>query len=218
MKKIRSFTVFLLLSIISSAGILAQPVIELRFQGLLTDGNGQRITGDSFEMTVKLTNAAPGQTELWKESKRIQSDEDGWIAFTIPDVAPYIMNNGNPGEAVVISLECLPNNQTRWLGKGEDFMVSYTLTPSKKGNEIHLKMTRMEGSELTDHFQDNLSVFKDEYPFAYLTGGFLLSDTPPVNESYTEDLKEWIAPSGSDEKTATRGIRGGFVVGGNKKK
>jgi len=216
--KIRSTVYFLSALLFFSVNTYGQTALELRFQGLMTDANGMRISEDPFEMTVKLMNAAPGQTELWKLSSQVQTDEAGWIAFTIPDIAPYILNNGSTGEAVVITLEFFPIDKTRWLARGDDFMVSYTLTPSIKGNSIDLKMTRMEGSELTDHFADHLSVFKDEYPFAYITGGFLLSDALPVSETTMLDLREWIAPSQEEGQTATRGVRKGFPQGGATRK
>ena len=102
--------------------------------------------------------------------------------------------------------------------KGEDLMVTYTLTPTKRDDAIYLKMLRMEGSELTVHLEDHLYAFKDEYPFAYLTGGFLLTDTPPINKSSLDDLKQWMVPEPTEKGSATRGVRGSFPKGSYRKR
>jgi hypothetical protein len=87
-----------------------------------------------------------------------------------------------------------------------------------RDNSIYLKMARMEGSELSVHQEDNLYAFKDEYPFGYLTGGFLLTDSPPVNETSKDDLRHWIIPDPTESGAATRGVKGGFPQGGYRKR
>lgn len=198
--------------------VVGQPAIELNFQGVLSDGMGEKISNETFDFTAKLMTADPGKTELWKLSSSAQTDEEGWFSFSVPEISEYLMQDGNIQETIVIQLEFLPNDKTRWLRKGEDFMVAYTLTPTMKDNSIYLKMSRMEGSELTDHLEENLYAFKDEYPFAYLTGGFLLTDAPPLQSSSVDDLRQWISPDPTDSGTSTRGVKGGFPQGGYRKK
>ncbi|MCP4311406.1 MAG: hypothetical protein GY790_09105 [Bacteroidetes bacterium] len=196
----------------------AQPSIELNFQGLLTDAAGEKITSEAFDFTVKLISSDPGKTELWSHSDATYTDEYGWLTFSIPEISQHLNIDGNLNNPVVIRLEILPNSKTTWMRKGEDFMVTYTITPSTKDEVIYLKMSRMEGSELTVHNEEHLYAFKDEYPFAYLTGGFLLTDAPPLNDNAIDDLKQWISPEPDENGSATRGVKGGFPKGGYRKR
>jgi hypothetical protein len=198
--------------------VSAQPSIEMNFQGVLTDGEGKKISNEPFNFTVKLITSEPGKTELWSHTSAAQTDDEGWFSFSVPEISQYLMKDGEIQEAVVIRLEFLPNENTRWMKKGEDFMVSYTLTPSLRDNTIYLKMLRMEGSELSVHLEDHLYAFKDEYPFAYLTVGFLLTDAPPLNKSSVDDLRSWISPDPTESGAGTRGVKGGFPQGGYRKK
>jgi len=198
--------------------VAAQPAIEMNFQGILTDGEGHKISNEQFDFTVKLITAEPGKTELWSHESATQTDEEGWFSFSVPEISPYLMKEGKVQETVVIRLEFLPNDKTKWIRQGEDFMVSYTLSPTTRDNTIFLKMMRMEGSELAMHQEDHLYAFKDEYPFAYLTGGFLLTDAPPLNKNSVDDLRQWISPDPTESGAATRGVRGGFPQGGYRKR
>ena len=120
---------------------------------------------------------------------------------------------------VIIRMEFLPSYGTSWMRKGDEFLVTYTLTPEQPDQTIHMKMTRMEGSDLVVHSEDHLYAFKDQYPFAYLTGGFVLTDQPPVSEESIADLRQWLSPSGQVERSeGSRGVKGGFPVGGYRKK
>jgi len=198
---------------ISASG---QPAIEMNFQGMLTNGEGNAIPNEHFDLNVKLLSARQGEPEQWSRTSASQTDENGWFSFSIPDVSSYLTGEDESNNPVVISLEFLPNDMTSWLKKGQDFMVSYTLTPTLKDDAIYLKMSRMEGSELTDLLQGNLYMFKDDYPFAYLTGGFLLSDAPPIDEESTEGLRQWISPD--PEAGTSRGVKGGFPKAGYSRK
>jgi hypothetical protein len=203
-------------ALITSA--MCQPSIELNFQGVLTDGEGQKISNEQFDFTVKLMSAEPGKTELWSQVAPTFTDDEGWFSFTVPAISSYLMKDGEIKETIVIRLEFLPNEKTRWMKKGEDFMVSYTLSPTLRDDVIYLKMSRMEGMELAFHLEEHLYVFKDEYPFAYLTGGFLLTDAPPLDKGAVDDLRQWISPDPSENENATRGVKGGFPKGGYRKR
>ena len=198
--------------------VAGQPAIELNFQGVLTDGGGMKISDEPFDFTVKLMSAEPGKTELWSHKSSVQTNEEGWFNFSVPDISKYIMKDDAIQESLVIRLEFLPNDKTKWMRKGEDFMVSYTLIPTMRDNLMYLKMSRMEGSELTIHHEDHLYAFKDEYPFAYLTGGFLLTDSPPLNQNSVDDLQQWISPDPTESGASTRGVKGGFPQGGYRKR
>ena len=214
-RPITLLTAALFAMLISASG---QAAIDLNFQGLLTDNNMDLIPGATFDFTVKLVSPEPGKAELWSHSEVISTDEDGWFSFSIPEVSQYLDMDEDVPKSVVIRLDFIPNSKTTWLQKGEDLMVTYTLTPTKRDDAIYLKMLRMEGSELTVHLEDHLYAFKDEYPFAYLTGGFLLTDTPPINKSSLDDLKQWMVPEPTEKGSATRGVRGSFPKGSYRKR
>lgn len=201
-----------------SMTVFSQPAIEMNFQGILTDGEGNKISNELFDFTVKLMAAVPGKTELWRHESSTQTDEEGWVSFSVPEISQYLMKDGQIKEALVIQLEFIPNDKTKWMRQGEDFMVSYTLSPIMRDNALYLKMSRMEGSELTDHLEPNLYAFKDEYPFAYLTGGFLLTDAPPIDKNSVDDIRQWISPDPTESGAATRGVKGGFPQGSYRKK
>ncbi|MEN8157090.1 MAG: hypothetical protein ABFS10_09070 [Bacteroidota bacterium] len=221
-KKHIGLTLAVLITLVVS--VAGQPAIELNFQGLLTDREGDQICNEHFDLNLKLISAEPGKTELWSQTSATLTDAAGWFSFSIPGLSQYLMKDEEIRETVVIMLEFLPNENTEWLRPGEDFLVTYTLVPSLKENDLYLKMSRMEGSELTVYLEDNLYVFKDEYPFAYLTGGFLLTDAPPLSKESADKLREWITRTPTpSEKTGgdtipTRGVKGGFPKGGYGKK
>ena len=215
-KKALSLIPALLFSVLASTS--AQANIELNFQGLLTDSDKEIIPGAAFDFTVKLVSSEPGTTELWSLSESMSTDEEGWFSFSIPEMSQYLDLGEDVKKSVVIRMDFLPNSNTTWLNRGEDLMVTYTLTPTMRDDAIYLKMSRMEGSELTMHLEDHLYAFKDEYPFAYLTGGFLLTDMPPLNNNSIDDLKQWLLPEPSDNGSATRGVRGSFPQGGYRKR
>jgi len=82
-----------------------------------------------------------------------------------------------------------------------------------------MEIKRLEGSELMEHSEEHFSVFKDQFPYAYLTGGILLSNDYPADKQLLEDLKIWISPSEEEESEAkTRGVKGGFPTGGYHRK
>jgi len=214
-KKLALVTAGILAGILSLTG---QTTIDLNFQGMLSDIQGRKIADEPFDLSLKIISGSD-KTVLWEALSSTRTDSEGWFSFSINEISAYLMEDGKFSDPLLIQLELLPNSGTNWLRKGEDFLVSYTLSPVSIDNSVHLKMTRMEGSELVVHTEDHLYAFKDQYPFAYLTGGFLLTDQPPVNEASIEDLKQWLSPDSKMEgEAASRGIKGGFPVGGYRKK
>ncbi len=195
-----------------------QPNIDLSFQGMLADIQGNKITNEQFDLNVKLISESD-HTIYWETNSSTHTDEEGWFGYTISDISQFLIKDGQIKKAVIIQMEFIPNAMTKWMRKGDDFMVSYTLLPSVVGNDTHMRMTRMEGSDLLIHSEDHLYAFKDQYPFAYLTSGFLLTDQPPVSSNSVADLKQWLSPDNTVEQGApSRGVKGGFPAGGYRKK
>jgi len=198
--------------------LLGQATYDLNFQGILTDIQGKCINNEQFDLLVQLRPESE-QEVLFEFSSSTKTDEEGWFGYTISEMSNFIMKDGKISNTVVIRMEFLPNDHTKWIKDGDDFMVTYKMEPVEVDNSIHLKITRMEGSELVVHKENHLFAFKDQYPFAYLTGGFLITDNPPVGNQSIADLRQWLTPDDSDEDgAASRGVKGGFPAGGYYKK
>ncbi len=98
-------------------------------------------------------------------------------------------------------------------------MLSYTLSPVQLEKGMAMEIKRLEGSVLMEHSEEHFAVFKDQIPFAYLTGGFLFSDRHPTDKQLIDDLKSWISPSEVEQSEAkSRGVKGGFPTGGYHRK
>ncbi len=201
------------------AGIIfGQSTYDLNFQGMLSDIQGNPIHDEPFNLTVQLLSEESGAA-LFEFSSSTATDEYGWFGFTISEISRYLMEGRELKHSAVIRMQMEPNVQTRWLAEGEDFLVTYALSPATMGHTTQLKITRMEGSELMVHSEDHLFAYKDQYPFAYLTGGFLMTDRPPVSEQSIDDLKQWLMPREADgDGIPSRGVKGGFPQGGYYKK
>lgn len=211
---------FLMSAVIFSAlgSVLGQSALDLNFQGILTDIQGNSISNEQFDLSVQLRPES-GHEVLFEFKSSTDTDEEGWFGYTISEISRFILRDGKFSETVVIQMEFLPNANTRWMKQGDDFMVTYKLEPTLVDNSTQLKITRMEGTELVVHTEDHLFAFKDQYPFAYLTGGFLVTDRPPVSNQSVDDLKQWVSPDEQDEAgAASRGVKGGFPAGGYYKK
>ena len=205
--------------VLSTVGpLLGQSVYDLNFQGLLNDIEGNRISNESFDLSVQLKKVS-GTEILFEFSSTTLTDQDGWFGFNISEVSRFLKEGDPFADPVLISMEFLPNDNTKWLKKEDVFKLSYTLLSRQSNQTQEFEITRMEGSELMGHSENHLHAFKDKYPFAQLTGGFLLSDQPPLTDELIDNLKLWILPEESDNAdAASRGVKGGFPTGGYYKK
>jgi len=210
---------FLIVVVFSAiAPIWGQSGYHLSFQGLLTGIEGERISNEQFDLKVQLKHKSD-QDLLFEFDSSVTTDPEGWFGYSIEGISSYILTDGIPGTPLVIKMEFMPNNNTGWIGQNEDFMVTYTLSPYQKENIIEMKIIRMEGSALIAHSEEHFYVFKDQIPFAYLTGGFLIADHHPPDNQLVEDLKIWISPSEEPGPEAvSRGVKGGFPTGGYHRK
>ncbi|MEN8204344.1 MAG: hypothetical protein ABFS28_17245, partial [Bacteroidota bacterium] len=176
------------------------------------------ISDENFDLKVQITRISANEV-LYEMKTSSSSDEGGWFGFNIPNMSQFLMEEGELKYPVEIKMEILPNDSTKWMREGEDFMVSYTLKPYADSVDNQLMMTRMEGSTLVVHSDKHLYAFKDLDPFAYLLGGFLITVPPPYIDSMLIDLKQWLSPDPEDEQGgASRGVKGGFPSGGYYKK
>ena len=196
--------------------ITGQTGYQLNFQGLLADIEGHAIIEDTFRLTIHLRGINDSEN-LFEHDSIVATDKEGWFAFTIDHVTKYMMSEDGTWKPILLQLEFNPDTHTEWLDQGSDFLVTYTLEPSKSAGAL-FQMTRMEGSSLEVYSETHLHAFRDLYPFAYLTGGFLITDQPPIDSLSVADLRQWLTPGELDEEDTSRGIKGGFPVGGYRKK
>jgi len=210
----KNLSCFLIVVVFSAIGpLMGQAVYDLNFQGLLKDMEGNRIANESFELSVQV-NGASGSETLFEFTSSTQSNPEGWFGFNISEISRFLKNGELFSDPVLINMVLLPNSSTKWIKQGEKFELSYTLSSQQSGQTREIEMTRMEGSKLMLHSEDHLHAFKDQYPFAYLTGGFLLTDLPPLSSEVIEDLQQWILPEEAEEGAGSRGVKGGFPTGG----
>jgi hypothetical protein len=207
----------LLLFLVFSPGS-AQPAFELCFRGKMADIEGNSISQEHFNLKVQLSREHASEI-LYEFRTASYTDEEGWFGFIIPRLPSFLPEESEKMQPLDLTLEILPNKDTKWLEKGDDFLVTYTLRPNPGEDSLQLTMTRMEGSTLQMHSETHLFAFKDQDPFAYLLGGFLITDSPPLTDQSLLDLQLWLSPDSSDEEGgASRGVKGGFPSGGYYKK
>lgn len=208
----------LLLNLFLLSPASAQSVFDLCFQGKLADINGKEISNEHFDLAVQISRELDYKV-LYEIKTSTSSDEGGWFGFSIPTISQFLMDDGELKHSVEIRLELVPNAETKWMKKGEDFMLSYTLKPYTDNTDYQLIMTRMEGSKLVMYSEDHLYAFKDQDPFAYLLGGFIITDQPAFSDTMLIYHKQWLSPVPGDEQGgASRGVKGGFPSGGYYKK
>ena len=215
MNLIKNKILLLIVVVFSAIGpIWGQAIYDLNFQGVLNDIEGKRIANESFDLSVQLKWVSGSET-LFEFSSTTKTDQEGWFGFNISEISRFLKEGEPFSDPILIKMELLPNSSTTWIKQGEDFELSYSLASQQSEQTKEIEMTRMEGSKLTAHSEDHLHAFRDEYPFAYLTGGFLLTDQPPLSNELISDLKHWILPDESEgEGDASRGVKGGFPTGG----
>ncbi len=215
--KHRIFTLLLahLLILATASG---QHIYEMKFAGKLADIQGKAIGNESFDLSVELSREGDYKI-LFEIDTTATTDNEGWFEYTISDISKYLLKDDGHTHPMAIKMELLPNEKTKWMKEGEDFMVSYTLKPALGSIDNQLIMTRLEGSTLLKHTENHLTAFKDLDPFSFLLGGFLITDQPPMGDQSISDLKEWITPEDQDiEGGVSRGVKGSFPSGGYKRK
>jgi hypothetical protein len=215
MNRIKNLSNLLIVLVFSTIGpLFGQSVYDLSFQGMLTNVEGDRISNESFDLNVQLKKASGSET-LFEFSSTTGTDPEGWFGFNISEISRFLKDGESFSDPVVISMEFLPNSDTKWIKQGEDFVVNYTLLSRQSNQALEMEMTRMEGSKLLVHSEEHLHAFRDQYPFGYLTGGFLLTDQPPLSDQVINDLKQWLLPENTGEEgEVSRGVKGGFPTGG----
>ncbi|MBN1132763.1 MAG: hypothetical protein JXR52_05865 [Bacteroidales bacterium] len=191
-----------------TAPLKAQKFLQLNYQGILSAGD-ERIAQNPFNLNVKVLNQS-GDRVLWKETFSLTTDSQGWFGFEINDFDRFFNPESNVS-LLSVKMELAPSVSSTWK---EGLSVAYSITRLFENDSVFFKISRMDESELTFlEYQDAL-FYRDMYPFIYLQGGFMLSldETPDQLNSLRMSIEGDSAAAG--EKVKSRGLKGGFAVGG----
>ena len=214
MKPARMFRLFIaLIMVLSVIPVISQGSLQLNFQGMMKDINENIIREDEFDLSVKVLEEPSGKT-LWESKYSMKTDNNGWFGFEIDEFESFF--KGEQKEELTVHFGLFPTERSRWIEKDSDFMVTYTIKKVIRNDSLLFTITRLEGTELLFSQFEDVLFFNDSFPFAYLLGGFMLSvNTTDANLS---NLRSVI--SGDDpapEEVRSRGMKGGFAVGGYRK-
>jgi len=190
-----------LLTLAGALQISAQSAVFVEFHAQLTDIEENPITEDSCELMITLVDQLSGET-LYTATTHTATDAQGWIGL---DLGKQLIRAG-----LKLQLVFKPTAATKWLEQGDKFSINYRF---EKGNGLNgVAVVRSEGTELELITVNGASIFSDPYPFAYIKGGFLLSKAPVPEQVLA--LRQKID---AGYELPSRGVKGGFAVGGYNK-
>ena len=176
----------------------------------MINGEGNTINNDIFKLTANVLSDPAGAI-LWEKTFQIKTDDDGWFGFDLEEFDDLFENDKSELVDISVNLVFTPLTEGNWRPQGNDFPVSYTITRIIRNDSILFTMTRVPDKiKLTIMQQDYTLFYYDTYPFSWLQGGFILS--PASIPANVETLQSFIV------RGASRGIKGGFAVGGYSKK
>ncbi len=227
MKNITHKLPLLLIAIFLFSVSYAQDPTVLVIESQLTNIEGELVQNTNIDVSLLVLNSS-GQLSYEKD-KTIATDELGVLSLFIEDV-PALFVNGSGSDPVVIQLSITSPEEDSWLEE-DKFVVKYLMT--MKGDEANSEyaLTRMEGQKLNYEYQSDIWSFQDIYPFAYIKSTFLFSFNADIADAKSLIMvaQEFFGEGGKDcmedtdksqvkEAPASRGIKGGYAVGGVQKK
>ncbi|MEZ5069851.1 MAG: hypothetical protein R2751_02500 [Bacteroidales bacterium] len=193
---------------------LAQTDPDLTFLGLLTDRDGNSLGKETLHVRLQLYPKT-SQTPLFASERDAVTDENGWFQLLVEDLLSCGDGTDFPRE-ITLDLTLVGTKKTTFLAEGEEFQLRYSLVFQGGSENQNPFITRLDGVRLTEHAESELFVCKDEYPFGWVTGGFVWTDRSTVRKQAVKDLQEWIRPQ-TEGDGVNRGLKGGFPGGSYKK-
>ena len=193
----------------------AQDPVVIVFSGTLASVNTV-ISNRKCDIEFFMQDGA-GEPLLLRKVK-VNTDSSGRFAFFIKDM-PVVFKNGVRSPSVKMTLHIQPVEKLAEF-KEEGLYVEYTMF---KNGMTGYEMKRWDDQELKTFNQQHLWTFSDEYPFALLTGNFYISFSghlTDVDQIYRNGrlLQQQSSPGVGAAPVPQRGIKGGYAVGGYKKK
>ena len=195
-------------------------------QSKLTDINGDFVQVRKVDISLSVLNSSG--VNCFEKSKSLVTDNKGDFILLIEDV-PELFVDGSGSDPAVIQLSITSPEKDTWLEE-DKFLVKYLLTISGSEAYPEYTLTRMEGQKLNYEYRSDIWKFSDLYPFAYLKCTFLLSFNNEITDAESllmaaqgffgesDDSPSEDVESEAPSPPASRGLKGGYAVGGLKKK
>lgn len=188
----------------------AQSPVSMIYQGVLNSEGNEAISHKNI--MLKITFLTPSNEEItYKDT--LKTDELGSFSYALYDIPKMFNKTGNEIVRANIEIDLLENV------KGVESItdVEYSLSKEIQKKQYAYKMVR--NSDFKEMYsiqkRDNWG-FSDEYPFGHLCSAFKFTTqegkTEAKNIDVTFDEKKCCIPFPSK----TRGLKGGFAVGGYK--
>lgn len=218
-KRILSLLTILLTGTLILSG---QKPVTIVYQGTLTDMEGEIIANKQIRADLSFLDEQGNSVYSVIEEDRIS--ENGTFDLTVMDIPEWISDDN----AYRIRITLYSTTGENWLMDGT-FDLDYTLTAEKAGNAYTYTLKRFEGLILDARNEGQLWQFNDLYPFAYLSSRFMISFNSDIkepedveilcNEFFNapgrgEDAMMEKAAPAAESKTRSRGLKGGYAVGG----
>ncbi len=190
----------------------------------LTDIDGEIVQNAALKTSLTIINSAGEQ--CFEREEFTTTNNQGIFQLSLQDFAPLFINNFESGP-VVIQLTIVSNDNGKWLEEDE-FEVKYLLKSEIFDGFMEYSITRMEGQKLNYEYQSDIWMFTDIYYFAYIKTMFLLSFNDDITDPESLllaaksmfDKPEAVEADEAIESPApppSRGIKGGYAVGGYNK-
>jgi hypothetical protein len=223
MKRILHKLSLLTVAIFLFTSSYAQNPAVIAIESQLTDIEGVFVPDTKVGISLLILNSS-GES-CYENDKTIETDDLGNLKMFIEDV-PVLFADGTGSDPAVIQLTLTSPGNDSWLEE-DIFEVKYLMTIEGSEANPEYTITRMEGQKLNYEYKSDIWKFQDIYPFAYIKSTFLVSFNKEIadaksllmvaHEFFEESAENYMEGDHMDaeEETApSRGLKGGFAVGG----
>jgi hypothetical protein len=197
----------------------SQESIRLNFEGIMRDIEEMRISEDEFKLEVKVLSDPSGEI-LLENSYSIRTDNRGWFGFELGEFDRFFNQDLEGTSTIVVNLGLFPTENSKWIEQGKDFPITYKILRAIENDSLLFEIARIQGSRPEELLFSNIEemlIFQDSYPFGYLQGGFMISvDLSSEKLAILRNIIDEDSDA-SGEATKSRGVKGGFAVGGYRK-
>ncbi|MEX0988561.1 MAG: hypothetical protein WD052_13870 [Bacteroidales bacterium] len=223
MQKICSALVLVASFLMVNSTVNAQSPVTILFNGVLTDIEDTSISNDT--VNIDFTIISSDEEPLFNKKITVPTTAAGEFMADFTNL-PELFNSSANRQLVDIVVVMNSVNGASWMDQ-KDFMVKYHF--EKLGNEEY-SITRFEGQTMEHYDMHPLWDFNDVYPFGYLNSRFMISFSTELSDPNSiiailddipvpEEVYEEAAPAPmAAPPPPQRGVKGGYAVGGYKKK
>lgn len=214
----------LALAIFMFSTSFAQDPSVITIESQLSDIEGTNISNSEIGASLLILNSS-GQLS-YENDFSLTTNDQGVFLMYIEDI-PDLFVNGEGSDPVVMKITLTSSENDTWLEE-DQFVVKYMLKCEGDKENRAYSLTRTEGQQLNYEYQSDIWKFQDIYPFAYIKSTFLFSFNKDITDakSLLMVANEFFKESELDEEdmvkekeaAPSRGIKGGYAVGGIQKK